>query len=79
MSFLYFCFPTKRPSPPLELKDKMDPLVEEQLLPVASHYYDYMIPYMGGMRPWATVVSYSVRLAPVMYLAFQAQPVTDPR
>lgn len=35
---------------------------------------EQVIPHMGALRPWATAVSYVMRLAPVMYWAFQARP-----
>ena len=37
---------------------------------------EQVIPHMGALRPWATAVSYVMRLAPVMYWAFQARPAT---
>ncbi|KAJ9051740.1 hypothetical protein DSO57_1002004 [Entomophthora muscae] len=35
---------------------------------------DQVIPHMGVWRPWATAANYVMRMAPVIYWAFQAQP-----
>ncbi|KAJ9073818.1 hypothetical protein DSO57_1012566 [Entomophthora muscae] len=34
---------------------------------------EQVIPHMGVWRPWATAANYVMRMAPVIYWAFQAQ------
>ncbi|KAJ9051498.1 hypothetical protein DSO57_1004233 [Entomophthora muscae] len=34
------------------------------------------MPYTGSWRPLATAVKYLVQIAPIVYMAFQAQPAS---
>ncbi|KAJ9050386.1 hypothetical protein DSO57_1014827 [Entomophthora muscae] len=35
-----------------------------------------VVPYTGSWRPLATALNYLVRIAPIVYMAFQAQPAS---